>query len=66
MEDKIKKKLAEHGLTPDLLTKEELEQLKKEIEAEEKGELFLLDGVLSRTFYREMAEKMRKEADKKK
>ena len=48
MEEKIKKALAEdgHGLTIDDLTQEELEELKEEIIAKEKG-FMILDGVLS-------------------
>lgn len=37
MEELIKQKLAEYDLTPDLLTPEELEALKREIEEEQKG-----------------------------
>lgn len=46
MEAKIKEYLAEHDLTPDDLTAEELEALKEEIAQKEAGILFL-DGVLS-------------------
>ena len=45
MENKIKAKLEEYGLTMDVLTQDELEQLRDEIISEEKGET-LLDGVL--------------------
>lgn len=46
MEEKVKKILEEHGLTIDQLTPQEVQQLKQEIVAQEKG-LFILDGVLS-------------------
>lgn len=46
MEEKIKKELAKHGLTENMLTREELEELKEEIIARDKG-LMILDGVLS-------------------
>ena len=45
MEEIIKQKCAEYGITPDALTPEELETLKKEIEAEQRGEM-ILDSVL--------------------
>lgn len=45
METKINSRLAEHGLTADDLTQEEMAQLREEIEAEERGET-ILDGVL--------------------
>lgn len=45
MENKIKAKLEEYGLTMDVLTQDELEQLRDEIISEEKGET-LLDSVL--------------------
>lgn len=53
MENEIKDKLAEVGLTPDDLTPKELETLKAEIKAE-KGGAIVLDGVLSNPaiFYR--------------
>ncbi len=41
----IKQKCAEYDITPDVLTPEELEHLKREIEAEQRGE-FILDGIL--------------------
>ena len=41
MEELIKQKCAEYDITP-----EELEQLKREIEAEQRGE-FILDGILN-------------------
>ncbi len=70
MEDKIKKALAEYGLpadTVDLLTKEELEQLKEEIKAKENGALFL-DGVLCNPelLYSRRFKKEQEKADKKK
>ena len=37
MEELIRKKCAEYDLTPDLLTPQELEALKQEIEEEQKG-----------------------------
>ncbi len=46
IDNKIKEKLDEHGLSMKDLSPEELEELKKEIEAEEKG-MIILDGVLS-------------------
>lgn len=42
----IKQKCAEYDITPDVLTPEELEQLKREIEVEQRGE-FILDGILN-------------------
>ena len=45
MEKLIRKKCKEVGITPDILTPEELEELKEEIKAEQQG-LFILDGVL--------------------
>lgn len=53
MEEKVKKILEEHGLTIDQLTPQEVQQLKQEIVAQEKG-LCILDGVLSdpSLFYR--------------
>lgn len=45
MEKLIRKKCKEVGITPDILTPEELEELKKEIKAEQQG-MFILDGVL--------------------
>lgn len=46
MEEKIKKVLSKHGLTVDLLTKEEIEQLKEEIKIkEQRGKI--LDGLFS-------------------
>lgn len=55
MEEKVIEKLNEVGLTPDDLTKEELEQLKEEVKLEEDG-LLVLDGVLSNPeiFYRKL------------
>lgn len=46
MDEKIKKELDAYGLSLDDLTKEELEELKHEIEEKEHGVSFL-DGVLS-------------------
>ena len=46
IDNKIKEKLDEHGLSMKDLSPEELGELKKEIEAEEKG-MVILDGVLS-------------------
>lgn len=46
MEQKIQEKLQEYGFTLEDLTTEELEQLKSEIEFEEKGGV-ILDGVLA-------------------
>ena len=45
MEELISQKCAEYGITPDVLTPEELEQLKREIEAEQRGE-YILDSIL--------------------
>lgn len=45
MEDLIKKKCAEAGVDPDVLTPKEIEELKKEIKADLRGE-FYLDSVL--------------------
>ena len=45
MEKLIRKKCKENDITPDILTEDELIELRKEIEAEQKGE-FILDGVL--------------------
>lgn len=49
MEEKIKKVLSKHGLTVDLLTKEEIEQLKEEIKIKEQGGE-ILDGLFSNPF----------------
>ena len=38
MEELIRKKCEEYDLTPDLLTPDELAELREEIEAEQKGE----------------------------
>lgn len=46
MEDKIKEVLDEAGLTIDVMTPEEIEQLKEEISSRENGRM-ILDGVLS-------------------
>lgn len=45
MEELIKQKCAEYDITPDVLTPEELETLKKEIEAEQRDG-FILDSIL--------------------
>lgn len=45
MEDKIKEKLEKYNLVESDLTADELEELKSEIEEEEKGNI-VLDGVL--------------------
>lgn len=45
MNELIRKKCEEYDLTPDILTPEEIEALKKEIEMEQRGEKFL-DSVL--------------------
>ena len=47
MEEKIKQRCEEAGINPDVLTPSEVEELKREIEAEESGKV-ILDGVLSR------------------
>lgn len=46
MDKRIKKKLEEYGFTLEDLTAEEFEQLKTEIEQEQKGYV-ILDGVLA-------------------
>ena len=55
MEEKVIEKLNEVGLTPDDLTKEELERLKEEVKLEEDG-IIVIDGVLSdsKIFYRRL------------
>lgn len=45
IEELIKERCAEYDITPDILTPEELETLKKEIEAEQRGE-YILDSIL--------------------
>lgn len=40
MDELIRKKCEEYDLTPDLLTPQELEALKKEIAEEQKGKVF--------------------------
>jgi len=45
MDELIRKKCEEYDLTPDLLTPDELEDLRREIEREQNGEE-LLDSVL--------------------
>ena len=46
IDELIKQKCTEYDIMPDVLTPEELEQLKREIEAEQRGE-FILDGILN-------------------
>lgn len=46
MDEKIKKELDAYGLSIEDLTKEELDELKREIEEKEHG-VYFLDGVLS-------------------
>ena len=46
MKDLIKKKCALHGIPVEILTDGELRKLRKEIEAEQNGEM-VLDGVLN-------------------
>lgn len=43
----IKKYVEEHNLTVDILTEQELEQVKEEIIALKSGDIIILDGVLS-------------------
>lgn len=45
IDELIKQRCAECHITPDVLTPEELAQLKKEIEAKERGEFFM-DSIL--------------------
>lgn len=45
MDELIRKKCEEYGVSPDVLTPEETEQLKAEIEAEQRGEM-ILDSIL--------------------
>ena len=45
MEEIIKQKCEEYDITPDLLTPQELAELRKEIEAEQRGER-VMDSVL--------------------
>jgi len=45
MEELIRKKCEEYDLTPDMLTPQELDELRKEIQAEQQGK-HLLDSVL--------------------
>ena len=45
MEELIRKKCAEYDLTPEILTPEELEALKEEIQEEQKGEIYV-DSIL--------------------
>ena len=46
MEEIIRQKCAEYEITPDFLTPHELEELREEIEAEQRGER-ILDSVLN-------------------
>ena len=46
IDELIKQKCTEYDIMPDVLTPEELEQLKREIETEQRGE-FILDGILN-------------------
>lgn len=46
MEKKILDRISEEGLSPTDLTKEELDLLRDELKAEERGDV-ILDGVLS-------------------
>ena len=57
MEDKIKELLAEHGLTIDQLTAQEIEQLKEEIKETEAGAT-IIDGFFSNhgLYYRKRKE----------
>ena len=57
MEELIRQKCEEVGITPDILTKSELSQLRKEIESEQNGGV-VLDGVLSnpKILYRSLAQ----------
>lgn len=45
MEELIKQKCEEYDITPDVLTPQELAELRKEIEAEQRGER-VMDSVL--------------------
>lgn len=45
IDELIKQRCAEYEITPDILTPEELAQLKEELEAEQRGE-HILDSVL--------------------
>lgn len=47
MEEKIKQRCEEAGINPDVLTPSEVEELKREIEAEENGRVVLGGGVLN-------------------
>ena len=55
MEEIIKKKCEEVGISPDILTPEEIRALKEEIAAERKGK-HILDGVLTNPelYYRDL------------
>lgn len=57
MEELIRQKCEEVGITPDILTESELSQLRKEIESEQNGGV-VLDGVLSnpKILYRSLAQ----------
>jgi len=64
MEELIRKKCEEYDLTPDLLTPQEIEALKEEIRAEQKGGQ-MLDSILdnpefqSRRIQKEIEEESR-------
>lgn len=64
MEELIRKKCEEYDLTPDLLTPQEIEALKEEIRAEQKGG-HMLDSILdnpefqSRRIQKEIEEESR-------
>lgn len=62
METKINSKLAEHGLTAEDLTQEEMAQLRDEIEAEERGET-TLDGIFDNPslFYRKALRELKED-----
>lgn len=61
MKELIRKKCEEYDLTPDLLTHEELEELKKEIMAEQKGGN-ILDSILDNPEFQ--ARRIKKEIEK--
>lgn len=46
MDDLIKERCEEFGISPSILTPSEIERLKREIEAEQRGDV-VLDGVFS-------------------
>lgn len=61
IETLIKKKCKENGISPEILTPDEVEELKEEIKAELDG-MFVLDGVLfnPELYVREMEYRQRK------